>query len=474
MYPSGSLTLGVPGRTVATSSLPYSVRSFVVVAILLGAPSLALAAGLQAQTAAAPQLPTLKSVKVVGVNRLGVRQEPSDTLVRAGIRHIIVLKVKNLDSLVRHAQCLSPNGTKVPDCDKRGIALYLDGREMRGLKPESGAPLLEEGELQYHLDRTTDPLNNEAWADLLGGPSLKRQDFYYRPTSVSVGLEDGYALPTDVDTRKFELVRLDRGWFLGSSFVFLLVLAALAWLAMYTGLLRDVGPEPTGTKPMKGLLKRWVKKKRKQYSLGRVQMAFWFVLVIGAFLFIWLVTGAHDTVTPSVLGLIGIGAGTGLGAAAIDQGQDGSNSATLAGLKAEKDPLVQEISELDTAVTNAAASPEKVAALAATRALKKARLVVISDKIKALEEDQKAVESKGFFRDILTDPAGEVGFHRFQMAVWTVVLGVLFLRSTWERLSMPEFSGTLLALLGLSVGTYLGFKIPERKVTPAAAGGAVP
>jgi hypothetical protein len=49
------------------------------------------------------------------------------------------------------------------------------------------------------------------------------------------------------------------------------------------------------------------------------------------------------------------------------------------------------------------------------------------------------------------------------MVAWTLVLGVLFIRSVWDRLAMPEFSGTLLALLGLSAGTYIGFKIPEGK-----------
>jgi hypothetical protein len=30
-------------------------------------------------------------------------------------------------------------------------------------------------------------------------------------------------------------------------------------------------------------------------------------------------------------------------------------------------------------------------------------------------------------------------------------------------LSMPEFSATLLALQGLTAGTFLGFKIPEKQ-----------
>jgi hypothetical protein len=61
----------------------------------------------------------------------------------------------------------------------------------------------------------------------------------------------------------------------------------------------------------------------------------------------------------------------------------------------------------------------------------------------------------------LSDAYG-ISFHRFQMFVWTVVLWLLFLASVWTRLSMPEFSATLLAMLGVSAGTYLGFKIPEK------------
>jgi hypothetical protein len=65
-------------------------------------------------------------------------------------------------------------------------------------------------------------------------------------------------------------------------------------------------------------------------------------------------------------------------------------------------------------------------------------------------------------QDILNDAYG-ISFHRFQMFVWTVVLGFVFLESVWNRLSMPEFSATLLALQGVSAGTYLGFKIPEKQ-----------
>jgi hypothetical protein len=62
--------------------------------------------------------------------------------------------------------------------------------------------------------------------------------------------------------------------------------------------------------------------------------------------------------------------------------------------------------------------------------------------------------------DILSDANG-VSFHRFQVAAWTLVLGIIFLIKVWELLAMPDFNGSLLALLGISAGTYLGLKIPE-------------
>jgi len=44
-----------------------------------------------------------------------------------------------------------------------------------------------------------------------------------------------------------------------------------------------------------------------------------------------------------------------------------------------------------------------------------------------------------------------------------VVLGIMFVSSVYNNLTMPEFSATLLGLMGISSGTYIGFKFPEQK-----------
>jgi hypothetical protein len=41
-----------------------------------------------------------------------------------------------------------------------------------------------------------------------------------------------------------------------------------------------------------------------------------------------------------------------------------------------------------------------------------------------------------------------------------LILRVIFIAPVYRTLEMPEFSGTLLALMGLSNGTYMGFKCP--------------
>jgi len=42
-------------------------------------------------------------------------------------------------------------------------------------------------------------------------------------------------------------------------------------------------------------------------------------------------------------------------------------------------------------------------------------------------------------------------------------LGLVFIYSVWADLTMPSFSATLLTMQGITAGTYLGFKIPEKQ-----------
>jgi hypothetical protein len=136
----------------------------------------------------------------------------------------------------------------------------------------------------------------------------------------------------------------------------------------------------------------------RTYSLGRTQMAWWTVMTVLALLALWWITGDIEPVSSSMLALMGIGAGTFLSSVLIDGGQ------------------------VTTSNTGAAAST-------------------------------------GFFRDILSEDGRNISLHRLQMAIWTVVVTVAFWTSVVKHLAMPELDPTLLGLLGISNGSYLGFKL---------------
>lgn len=273
---------------------------------------------------------------------------------------------------------------------------YLDDRPLKGLYPETVDP--DSHTLTYHLERTQS--TQEAWTDLLKNPG-----FEPRPMTFSVGLEDKQQLPTKT---KINLVVIPKKWFLASIAVFFILLYIFFRLAGGTSLLRDPG---IGQGYMPGFTVLWRRPSPAThlgpYSLARTQMAFWFFLVITAFVLIWMIIGDTDTITPGVLVLIGISAGTALGATAIDSG-----------------------------------------------------------KRKTTPEPARGEESRGFLNDILSDGTG-VSFHRFQIVVWTIVLGFIFSRRVLNHLAMPDFGTNLLTLMGISSGTYLGLKLPEH-YAPAA------
>lgn len=79
-------------------------------------------------------------------------------------------------------------------------------------------------------------------------------------------------------------------------------------------------------------------------------------------------------------------------------------------------------------------------------------------------ERRKAV-SQGLLTDILSGTYG-YRFHCFQICAWTVVLGLIFVATVYDDLVMPDFSPTLLALTGMSAGTYLGFAFLEERGIP--------
>ena len=179
--------------------------------------------------------------------------------------------------------------------------------------------------------------------------------------------------------------------------------------------------------------------------------------MVASFLFIWVTTGQHDTLSAQALALIGIGTGTALGSALIDANKKEQSQSAVTSLEAEKITLQEEIEEITNELKRAPGNKELETEMVA----KQQRQSTLESDLQKARKALTPLKSEGFFRDILRDANG-ITFHRFQLLVWTIVLGLIFCVSVYRSLAMPQFSDTLLALMGITSGTYIGFKFPEQ------------
>jgi hypothetical protein len=351
---------------------------------------------------------------------------------------IVEVHIENLERWVAANETHDPNK----------LVPYLNGRAIRGNYPDELH--VDRGRLIYHL--RISPENKDAWIDLLGAP-----DSYRKPVTLSVGLENGSAFDSVHERENpVALTVISPAYGVVAALLILFTLTLLLWLVRKTNIIREPGPPP-------------VSGKRRPYNLGRAQMAFWFFLVYASYTTLWLITGALDTITASLLALMGISAGTALGEALIDNGKDTAKTNQVQELTAQRLAIEQAVTDVQAQVNdvNAAGATtvtEQTNRDMMTRQLVegRTRLGQIDLQLRTLAADSAPTVSSGFLRDILSDGSG-YSFHRFQIFAWTIVLGIIFVSSVYNNLTMPEFSPTLLGLMGLSAGTYIGFKFPEQK-----------
>jgi len=315
----------------------------------------------------------------------------------------VQLKVEHLTDLVDQASCKD-----APNCEKRQIVLYLDGDALHGLTatPPSDP---SSGTLSFRLLRTRE--SEPEWSRILSQP-----DFQPRLMSISVGLDNKWAVPSDAP--QLPLLVLPPGkTLLGATLVFLTI-AAMVALAWKTELLRDSGVSPTLPA-------------RRPFSLARTQMAWWFVIILGSYWFLGTVTGDFESgFNSTALVLMGISGVTLAGSAVIDQ-----------------KPPSPATPVLGKPTAFGVASPQYKLRKPAPLGAAPAGAIPVA-------------QSQSWWLDILSDADG-ISIHRFQMLVWTVTLGIVFVLKVYGSLSMPEFNQALLALTGISAGTYLGVKIAQ-------------
>lgn len=365
----------------------------------------------------------------------------------AGRGDTVEIGVSGLNKYLEFVQKKRPDSASV--YTEWALVPYINGTPLRGVYPistrvESGDPKDPDNPdttyLNFQLLRTAD--SREAWDRLLTTPAIRRK------VSLSVGFENEEPVVSiyraSEDKHIFRITIIRPRELIAGGLILLVALVIFLHFARTTDLIRDRDAA-------------LALDERAPFSLGRTQMAIWFFLVVSAFFYLWMLTGDKDTIPTSILGLLGISAGTALGSAIIDAGQQ-----TVA-QQIQADVNQQSVQSRLTALKEERKQLRAELRLPNTEEIHRAHLLTRAGDIDRELKKLNRSSFSQFLLDLLSDK-GVISFHRFQIFVWTLVLSVIFIKEVISDVKMPDFSNNLLALMGISAGTYLGFKLPQKAV----------
>jgi hypothetical protein len=297
----------------------------------------------------------------------------------------IKVTVNNPDSIMAHAS-------------HKRLMLFLDKQPVASCFCDT--PLNCHGEYIFQVNRDSSLI----WKAYFSYKRVKQ-----RNVLVSVGLEGDCSIESSSMLKLVIVLQVD--WTMAILFLLAMVIGVI-WLGIKSDMLRDgsvesgmdLVPPPGPVRP--GPLKA-------PFSLGRTQLAFWTLIVVGSYLGIWVITHDFSTLTPSIIALLGISI-VGTGAAKMIDANQG------------------------------------------------------------LRGKYTGIASEGFFTDILSDRNDGVSIHRLQMVLWTVVFGWIFIREVIVDLKMPSFDEVQLGLMGISTAGYLLLKAKEAVPGAHDAGAPAP
>jgi hypothetical protein len=328
---------------------------------------------------------------------------------------------------------------------QKPVNLFINGSDT-GLAPISTDR--QSSTLGFKLERTAQ--NAELWKPLLADPLSRR----HGELRISVGV--AASVPLDRAVGAVSELPFNKLWVDAWTWASGVLVVAVVVLTLYFGknsdMLRD---SPT------------IDDSRQTYSLARVQMAWWFVLVVVGFIVIFLVSGNLDSIPATIVALTGISATTGVAAVFITPRPAQRAMARKAGLDERRSALADGLVDIDASIASAsqqlAVAPGDATLTSLVQGLQDRRATRVAE-INRVALEMAAVSpdtpTAGFWRDLVTNDRGAVALDRLQMVVWTVLLGGLYLHSVLVYVTMPDFSTTLLSLMGVSSGAYIGFKLP--------------
>jgi len=328
--------------------------------------------------------------------------------------------------------------------DKTELILYADGFPLKGMSTdyfkEIGRQYLNDpakcwpDSMRIPFVFTRDTSNEEAWNSM-----FKLTEWYKNQNTfeMSLGWSGMFPLKVKVSDKPHMVTVLfySKGSFWGFSILYGLVLACFVLLCKYTGLIRDPDyvNDPDHLNPANG-----------PFSLAQTQLAFWSVIVVGGFCYIWLLTGQADSLNTSILLLLGISGGTTGAASFIDYYKKTSLQKS-----ADTQAQIQQEQQAQSQQVQTQGQPQQASAAASVAP------AAIPNTVK---------RHRNFILDILSDGVN-MSVQRTQTALWNLVLGLYFIWYVVMSKSMPDFDNTVLVLAGVSSVLYVGSKGPENPQT---------
>lgn len=165
-------------------------------------------------------------------------------------------------------------------------------------------------------------------------------------------------------------------------------------------------------------------------SLSQTLTVWWLVAVMLSFGYMLYVTHSVDIVNGTMLALLGIPVAVTAGACVVDRSNSGDGCRDA---------------DLLAAVAGDQGSGEQVRAL-----LSRAR--------------ESMLITQNLATDLLSETTPETWDpHRGQILVFSVVFGGYYISQLNRLVALPDFSSSVLTLLGISGATYLGFKVVKAR-----------
>jgi hypothetical protein len=212
---------------------------------------------------------------------------------------------------------------------------------------------------------------------------------------------------------------------------------------------------------------------RRPFSLARVQMAVWTTVIFGSIAYLYAIH-FHETVKlpdidPKLIGLLGGSGLTAVLAGAVDVSKDKTVETATSAFRGTAvavrslNAQIQSALNLHDAAGNRSPNVTTVTKFFADRAQ---QLGSMSQYVKTGQRSQRNDVKSSFLSDLLTDQNGN-SLHRLQLLLFTVLyVGYFIVHGVTvgleDVMKAAPMSDQVLGLMGVTGGTYVGFKVPGK------------